>query len=325
MSSELPTALRDELRAAWHRYVDLTAPLRPALHGYCRRLTGNLWDAEDLVQDTLLRAFATLGSVQHEIANPRGYLLRVASNLWIDVARRRELEAREGARAAPENAAAPRASELHDAAGALLQRLAPQERAALVLKEAFELSLEEIAATLNTSIGAVKAALHRGRERLRDDAPPRRPRASRELVDAFVAAYNAANLEALLALMQDGGQVENVGCGLEFGSQNFRTRQSWFHAALQGHPEWPAELQYEAPRMQLALVASEPVALGFVARRGREALEQVMRVDEDEGRIARLRGYAFCPETMRAIGEELGLRVRTGLYRYPTPEPGRHF
>jgi hypothetical protein len=67
------------------------------------------------------------------------------------------------------------------------------------------------------------------------------------------------------------------------------------------------------------------VALGFVARRGREALEQVMRVDEDEGRIARLRGYAFCPETMRAIGEELGLRVRTGLYRYPTPEPGRHF
>jgi hypothetical protein len=39
--------------------------------------------------------------------------------------------------------------------------------------------------------------------------------------------------------------------------------------------------------------------------------------------IARLRGYAFCPETMRAVGERLGLRVRTGLYRYPTPAPGR--
>jgi RNA polymerase sigma-70 factor (ECF subfamily) len=252
-------------------------------------------------------------------------LLRVASNLWIDAARRREVEAREAALGAPAQAEAPRAGHLRDAADALLHRLAPQERAALVLKETFELSLDEIAATLNTSVGAVKAALHRGRDRLRDDAPPRRPRASRELVDAFVAAYNAADLEALLALMQDGGQVENVGCGLEYGSSNFRTRESWFHAALQGHPEWPAEMQYEAPRMQLAVVAGEPVALGFVTRRGREALEQVMRIDEHESRIARLRGYAFCPETMRAIGEETGLRVRTGLYRYPTPAPGEHF
>ena len=41
---DLPDALRDDLRAAWHRYIDVTAPLRPALHGYCRRLTGNVWE-----------------------------------------------------------------------------------------------------------------------------------------------------------------------------------------------------------------------------------------------------------------------------------------
>lgn len=323
----LPAALQGDLRAAWHRYVDLTAPLRPALHSYCRRLTGNLWDAEDLVQDTLLRAFATLGSIHHEVANPRAYLLRVASNLWIDATRRRESEARalEGSALAGESASTPGA--LRDAGRVLLERLAPQERAALVLKEAFESSLAEIAAILNTSVGAVKSALHRGRERLQGDAPraARSEAPSPALVERFVAAYNAGDREALVALMQDGGQVENVGCGLEFGRENFRTRQSWFHAALEGHPEWPAELQYEAPRMQLAEVAGERVALGFVTRRGREALEQVMRIDESQGEIARLRGYAFCPETMRAIGETLGLRVRTGLYRYPTPEPGKSF
>ena len=70
---QLPAALRDELRTAWHRYVDLSAPLRPALHGYCRGLTGNPWDADDLVQETLLRAFATLGSIHHEIEKPRSY------------------------------------------------------------------------------------------------------------------------------------------------------------------------------------------------------------------------------------------------------------
>jgi RNA polymerase sigma-70 factor (ECF subfamily) len=325
-NEELPAALRDELRAAWHRYVDLTAPLRPALHAYCRRLTGNLWDAEDLVQETLLRAFATLGSIHHEIASPRAYLLRVASNLWIDAARRRESESRAlAAQAESAGARATAPGAVRDAGRELFDRLAPQERAAVVLKEAFELSLEEIAELLGTSVGAVKSALHRGRERLRDETPPRRPRASAALVDRFVAAYNARDLDGLLVLMQDGGQVENVGCGLEYGRDNFRTRQSWFHAALQGHAEWPAELQYEKPRMERAEVAGEPVALGFVTRRGREALEQVMRIDEREGRIVRLRGYAFCPETMRAIGEALGLRVRTGLYRYPTPEPGRSY
>jgi DNA-directed RNA polymerase specialized sigma24 family protein len=39
-------ALHDDLRGAWQRFVDELAPLRPALHAYCRRLTGNVWDAE---------------------------------------------------------------------------------------------------------------------------------------------------------------------------------------------------------------------------------------------------------------------------------------
>lgn len=90
---ELPDDLRDDLRAAWHRYIDLLAPLRPALHGYCRRLTGDIWDAEDLVQETLLRAFGTLGCTFARVEHPRAYLLRIASNCWIDVVRRRETEA----------------------------------------------------------------------------------------------------------------------------------------------------------------------------------------------------------------------------------------
>ena len=87
---EIPDALGPDLRAAWHRYVDALAPLRPALHGYCRRLAGNLWDAEDLVQDTLLRAFGQWG-VTTPIRNPRAYLLRTATNVWIDTLRRRQL------------------------------------------------------------------------------------------------------------------------------------------------------------------------------------------------------------------------------------------
>ena len=118
------------------------------------------------------------------------------------------------------------------------------------------------------------------------------------------------------------GSVENVGCGVEFGP-DFERPDGWFTKAVYGHPEWPAEFQYESRRVERALYQEEPLVLGLVTRRGREALEQVLRLEERDGRIVRLRGYAFCPETMREIGAELGLRVRTGLYRYPTPEPGR--
>jgi len=327
---ESPDAMRDELRAAWHRYVDLLAPLRPDLHRYCRRLTGNVWDAEDLVQDTLLRAFGQLGLIHHRIQSPLAYLLRTASHAWIDRARRVAAEARALEHALPGSAEAPpadRAAETRDATATLLERLAPQERAALVLKDVFDLSLDEIARMLATSVGAVKSALHRGRARLRDaesqdEAASQRPRPSAALVDRFVAAYNAGDKAGLVALMLDGGQVENVGCGLEFGRDQFPREDGWFHKAVYGHPAWPAEFQYDATRMERAIYEGEPIALGLVVRRGREALEQVLRIEERDDGIARLRGYAFCPETMRAVGEALGVRVRTGLYRYPTPAPG---
>jgi len=324
---DLPDELRDALRAAWHRYVDLLAPLRPSLHGYCRRLTGNVWDAEDLAQETLLRAFATLGSVHVPIENPRAYLLRTATNAWVDVVRRRGTEATALAdpSALPASADAP-TDAVRDAGTVLLQRLAPQERAAVVLKELFEYSLDEIAAILGTTVGAVKAALHRGRTRLREpeaQTTRRRPLPSVALVDHFVAAYADADLPALLALMLDTGSVENVGSSVDVGRAAFGRDRGWFWHLVNGHPEWPAEFAYEAARLERREVDGEPVALGFATRRGREGLEQVLRFQEDDGRIARIRGYSFCPETMREVGTMLGLRVRTGLYRFPTPAPGK--
>jgi RNA polymerase sigma-70 factor, ECF subfamily len=331
--AELPDELRDELRTAWHRYVDRIAPARGALHAVCRRLTGNVWEAEDLVQDTLLRGFAALGQIHHGIENPRGYLLRTATHLWIDAQRRRGAETRALAETdAPAAAPAPndeRADGMRDAGERLLQRLSPQERAAVVLKDVFDMSLDEIADVLRTTAGAVKAALHRGRGRLGEPeggAASRRPRPSAALVDRFVSLYAKADVAGLVALMLDGGSVENVGCGLEFGRENFARKDGWFQRAVFGHPEWPAELQYEGARLERAELDGEPIVLGFTTRRGREALEQVLRIEEaDDGRIARLRGYAFCPETMREVGERLGLRVRTGLYRYPTAAPGRSY
>jgi RNA polymerase sigma-70 factor (ECF subfamily) len=324
---ETPEALRDDLRTAWHRYVDALAPLRPALHGYCRRLAGNLWDAEDLVQDTLLRAFGQWG-VTTPIRNPRAYLLRTATNVWIDTLRRREREARDAA-TSPDETRAPGsdptlASDVREAGARLLQRLSPQERAAVVLKEVFQMTLDEIAELLATTTGAVKAALHRGRERLQapEGAAVHRRIPSPELLDRFIERYEARDVDGLVALMLDGASAENVGNSFHVGLDPSEGVPRFLRAVVHGHPEWPAEFQRGSSRLERAELEGEPILLAFATYRGREALEAVFRVEERDGRIARIRAYGFCPETMRAVGEALGVRVRTGIYRAPTPVPG---
>ncbi|MEX2207686.1 MAG: RNA polymerase sigma factor [Myxococcota bacterium] len=326
--SETPDSLRDELRSAWYRYLDLIAPMRPALHAYCRRLTRTLWDAEDLVQDTLLRAFGHLGFINHTIRNPRAYLLRTATNVWIDELRRRERETptaqTDRAEAATRGDDPETSSKVRAAGARLLQRLSPQERAAVLLKEMFEMTLDEIAELLATTTGAVKAALHRGRERLREPeggTASRRPVPSPELLDRFVERYDAKDLHGLAGLLLDGASVENVGEALQFGRETFeRTRLNILWHVVNGHAEWPPQLQPESVRLQRVEYEGEPILLSFTSSRGREALFAAYRVEEQDGRIARLRIYGFCPETMRALGDAFGVRVVTGLYHAPEPE-----
>src|SRR5262245_50678620 len=145
------------VRRPWRRFVDELAPHRPALHAYCFRLTGNVWDAEDLVQDTLLRVFGLLGKSDARLEHPKACLIRTAANLWIDRVRR---SAREQAAIALEpGEAATGPSDVTDtraAARAFFQTLHPQERAALLMKDVLDLSLEETAAALQTTVGAVK-------------------------------------------------------------------------------------------------------------------------------------------------------------------------
>jgi RNA polymerase sigma-70 factor (ECF subfamily) len=322
--------LPDDLRTAWHRYIDMLVPLRPALYGYCRHLTGNVWDAEDLVQDTLLRAFGRWGVTYPEIRDPRAYLLRTATNVWIDTLRRRETEARAPI-ASSEDSPAPStspetSSEVREAGSRLLQRLSPQERAAVVLKEVFDMTLEEIAGLLATTTGAVKAALHRGRERLREpeSAPAsRRPLPSPELVDRFIERYNAKDVKGLVTLMLDGGSAENVGNSIHVGVDDFTKGVPQFlYKVVHGHEEWPPQTRPDSVRVERVEFGGEPIVLSFVTRWGSEALEVVFRFEEQDGRIARIRAYGFCPETVTAVGDALGVPVRTGLYRAPTPAPG---
>src|SRR5512139_2071315 len=189
--------LASAVRGSRHQFLEAFEGLRPELYRYCRHLTRSPWDAEDLAQDVLARAFVTLGKLGTAPPNPRAWLFRVASNAWIDQQRRpRAVPERE-----PADTIDPRAT--REAAGTLIARLAPQERAAVVLKDVFDLPIEDIAEALSTTPNAVKAALHRGRGKLLDEPADEARVPTPAALDALVTAFERRDLAAVTALLLD--------------------------------------------------------------------------------------------------------------------------
>lgn len=303
------------LRAAWFRYLDTVGETRPALYRYCRRMTGNVWDAEDLLQDTLLKGFGAIGkgdatSKAAQVKGPRAYLFRIATNLWIDHMGRRQ-RITSSLPGSDDSSTGERSIQALEAAALLLSRVAPQERAAVVLKEVFDFTLEQIAEILSTTVGAVKSALHRGRARLEEvPSMPRAHRApSKELLDRFVAALNARDVEAVTDLLLDNTTLEVCGIGSERGKRMNHYRVSFENA--KGAPG----------RAQAVSFQGEWLLVVWAGALSNEALINVERLGEEAGHIAHIRSYCFCPEVIAEIAGEIGAKAWASPHGQKQPSP----
>jgi RNA polymerase sigma-70 factor (ECF subfamily) len=147
------------------------------------RLTGNQHDAEDLTQEVFVRVFRALPS--YTPGTFEGWLHRITTNLFLDMARRRQRIRFEGLGDQavgllrddePTPAQAFDARHLDTDVQQALEALAPEYRAAVVLCDIEGLSYEEIAATLGVKLGTVRSRIHRGRAQLRAALDHRRPR-----------------------------------------------------------------------------------------------------------------------------------------------------
>ena len=163
----------DASSAARQRFVALVAEVRPELHRYCTRMTGSVFDGEDVVQDTMAKAWYALAQMDAQTDTPpplRPWLFRIAHNVATDFLRRYErrhvdddasLELVADDHAF--NADTPPDDARTTEAIALLLTLPPVQRSAWVFAEVLELSLAETATAMSTTVGAVKAALVRAR------------------------------------------------------------------------------------------------------------------------------------------------------------------
>lgn len=196
----------DERAAEFERH-------RRRLFGVAYRMLGSVEDAEDVVQEGYLRWH----EAEHEhIRSAEGWLVAVVTRLAIDRLRRTATErAAYTGRWLPEPVATPAtaapdglvelASDLSMAFLVLLERLAPEERAAFLLREVLGTGYAEIARVLGRSEAACRQIVHRARGRVRDESRQLRaaPDEKERLVEEFVAALAAEDEGALLAIFAD--------------------------------------------------------------------------------------------------------------------------
>jgi len=214
--------------------VDLE-PHRAELVAYCYRMLGSVHDAEDLVQETMLRAWQARDRYDATRASVRTWLYRIAANVCLTALEgraRRPLPSGLGAPSTDPGAPLtpnldipwlqpfPDArydtgtrTDMRLALVAAMQLLPPRQRAVLVLREVLEFSAAEVAEQLGTTVPAVNSALQRARAALAgaSDAgevtEPDDPRV-RAVVQRYVRAFEAADVPALVRLLADEAILE---------------------------------------------------------------------------------------------------------------------
>ena len=213
-------------------FAQATERHRRELHVHCYRMLGSFEEAEDAVQETMLRAWRARESFDG--TQPRAWLYRIATNTCLDAIRARKRRPKamssfdempwlqpypdrlldEVAPTEDEPDAVIVARETIELTFlAVIQLLPPRQRAALVLSDVLGWSAREVGEVLDIGVAAVNSALQRARATLREQLPAGRreewaasaeaTEAERELLEGFIASHESGDADAALALIAD--------------------------------------------------------------------------------------------------------------------------
>jgi RNA polymerase sigma-70 factor (ECF subfamily) len=280
---------------------------RRRLFGLAYRMLGSAADAEDIVQETYIRAREAAAD---EIRSPEAYFITIATRLCLDQLKsaRRKRETYIGPwlpepiadieGLSPENAA-EFADDLSFALLMALDRLTAPERAAFLLHDVFDTPFPDIATTLGKSQAACRQLASRARKAVRENKPLRAvaPAAHEALLTSFAAAVATGDVDALKSLLasdaiaySDGGGVKRAALNPIRGAD--KVARFFIGLARKG------ARQGIAPSFQLASINSAPSLLIYLDG----ALDQTLSIATDSERISALY-IVRNPDKLRSIAD----------------------
>jgi len=248
-----PDPIVSALHASMRHFLELVAGIRPDLHRYCARMTGSIADGEDIVQDTLARAYYALSDME-SVPPLRPWLFQIAHNRALDHLRRYDRRMSEPLDSVLETALSD-AGDPEDllareqATRAAISRfveLVPAQRSAVILKDVLGHSLAELAQLMSISDTAAKAALHRGRQRLQalSEAAPQPAPVATGLVSPgvarYVALFNARDWDGIRALLAEDVRLDLISRAKRSGRREVSSYVSNYAQVSDWHlvPGW---------------------------------------------------------------------------------------
>jgi RNA polymerase sigma-70 factor (ECF subfamily) len=239
--TQLLSAARNGDEDAYQRLVE---PRRAELHAHCYRMLGSVHDAEDALQDALLRAWRGIGRFEGR-SSLRSWLYRIATNTCMDLAgKRRVLPIDYGPGADPHDSPGVPVVEnvwvepypgveddyeqreaLELAFVAALQHLPATQRAVLIMREVLGFSAAEVAETLDTSVASVNSALQRARKAADERMPEQSQQETlrglgddkvAEIVEEYMAALEAGDVDRVVALLTEDATWSMPPCPMWF-------------------------------------------------------------------------------------------------------------
>ncbi|MEO7999515.1 MAG: sigma-70 family RNA polymerase sigma factor [Gemmatimonadaceae bacterium] len=284
--------------AARQQFMETVAGLRPELHRYCARMTGSVFDGEDVVQDTLAKAWYALAEM-NSLPPLRAWLFRIAHNACMDFLRRYEnrnvdanadvyvvadhLEAREMEQQPPDD-------ERVEIALNMFASLPPVQRSAFALKDVLGLSLEETALTMGTTVGSVKSALVRARSNVaaanaRGATPVQNADIAR--LRNYSELFNARDWDGLRALFGEETRLEVVS-----------RHQSRGKAAAEYFTKYAEVMPADDLRTDVVLVEGQPMLAVFRPSES-NVPAYFIRLEWHQERVALVRDFRYAPYIVR--------------------------
>jgi RNA polymerase sigma-70 factor, ECF subfamily len=210
---------------AYADYEELVEPHRRELHAHCYRMLGSVQDAEDALQDALLRAWKALDRFEGR-SSTRSWLYRIATNTCLDAIARRpkrvlpidydDAPAGETLWLEPCPDALAEGYEQRESIElafiAALQHLLPNQRAVLILREVLNFSAKEVAEMLDTTPASVNSAMQRARATVDERLPERSQQQTlatldddeiRALVERYMEAWDRGDVDAVVELLAE--------------------------------------------------------------------------------------------------------------------------
>lgn len=280
--------------ARYLAFLETITHLRPSLHRYCSRMTGSVLDGEDVVQDALFQAYRKLDSFDDD--RPLGpWLFRIAHNRCIDFLRRGQTRrTAEAAAMSPDFVAPaePHGAVLDHAVERLVLALPPKERACVLLKDVLDYSLGEIAELVDSTEGAIKAALNRGRSKLATLPPPSEPTRPADpdtlrLLHLYVERFNRRDWNGLRELITADAHLRVA---------------DRFAGPMAEAPYFDRYQRMRTPwRLAVGEVDGQSAIVALRQHDGRWLPHSIIRINVANHRITHVTDYSHCAWVLAAV------------------------